>query len=149
MTYQIIYSSESATPMQQDDLEELLEQAQTHNAPRGITGALVYAEGLFLQILEGDRVELQDLMARIVRDVRHETVTVLREGEVPRAVFAGWTMAYVGATAEQVAKWAGFGTTTQTAQSLAEFGQDAQRTAQFVQRILSVLALDGTQSKAV
>ena len=144
MTYQIIYSSESATPMQQDDLEELLEQAQTHNATRGITGALVYAEGLFLQILEGDRVELQDLMARIVRDVRHETVTVL-----PRAVFAGWTMAYVGATAEQVAKWAGFGTTTQTAQSLAEFGQDAQRTAQFVQRILSVLALDGTQSKAV
>ena len=58
-------------------------------------------------------------------------------------------MAYVGATAEQVGKWAGFGTTTQTAQSLAEFGQDAQRTAQFVQRILSVLALDGTQSKAV
>lgn len=148
MTYQIIYSSEAATPMQHDDLEEILEQAQISNAAKGITGALVYADGVFLQILEGDRVKVQDLMAGIVRDLRHETVTVLREGEVPCAVFASWTMAYVSATAEQVAKWAGFSTTTQTPESLAEFGQDAHRTAQFVQSILSVLAADGAQSQA-
>lgn len=148
MTYQIIYSSESATPLQQDDLEEILEQAQIGNAAKGITGALVYADGVFLQILEGDRVKVQDLMARIFRDVRHETVTVLREGEVPAAVFGSWTMAYVSATAEQVAKWAGFSTATQTPESLAEFGQDAHRTAQFVQSILAVLASDGKQGKA-
>ncbi len=147
MTYQIIYSSESATPMQRDDLEDLLEQAQTNNAAKGITGALVYAEGVFLQILEGDRAELQDLMARISRDVRHETVTVLRKGDVPAAVFGNWTMAYVSATAEQVAKWTGVSTATQTPESLLEFGQDAHRTAQFVQRILSVLTPEKTQSK--
>ena len=148
MTYQIIYSSEAATPMQQDDLEDILEQAHNSNAAQGITGALVYAEGVFLQILEGDRLKVQDLMARILRDLRHENVTVLREGDVACAAFGSWKMAYVSATAEQVAQWAGFSSTTQTPESLAEFGQDAQRTAQFVQSILSVLVSESQRTQA-
>ncbi len=91
MTYQIIYSSESATPMQTEDLEEILEHARSSNATNGITGALVYVDGVFLQILEGEIDSLQKLMARIAKDVRHETVTVLKEGEVSSATFTDWT----------------------------------------------------------
>jgi Sensors of blue-light using FAD len=57
VTYQIIYSSEAATPMQTDDLQELLDRSRRSNAAKGITGALIYAEGSFLQILEGDKVQ--------------------------------------------------------------------------------------------
>ena len=87
MTYQIIYSSEASTPMQTDDLEELLGHSRRSNGAKGITGALVYAEGIFMQILEGDRPKLQDLMAKIRKDVRHETVVVLRECEIQSKVF--------------------------------------------------------------
>ena len=59
MTYQIIYSSESSTPMQADDLEYLLAHARRHNAAKEITGALVYADGVFLQILEGDSASVR------------------------------------------------------------------------------------------
>jgi hypothetical protein len=140
MTYQIIYSSESATPMQLDDLEDLLEHARNSNATKGITGALVYVDGVFLQILEGDKRTVEDLLAKISRDVRHETVTVLRKAEAPSAVFKDWKMAYVSATAEQVARWAGLSGTTDIPEILTDMQQDPHRAAQVAQSILSFLA---------
>jgi hypothetical protein len=83
--YQIICSSESSTPMQWGDLEDILEHARIWSASVGITGALVCACGVFLQILEGDRAKVQALMVKIFKDFRHETVTVLRECEIPCA----------------------------------------------------------------
>ena len=144
MAYQIIYSSEASTPMQADDLEEILGHARRSNAARAITGALVYAEGMFLQILEGDKAELQMLMDKIRRDVRHTAVVVLREGEIPTAIFGGWKMAYVGATAHQVAKWAGLGAAIDGAEDTDETSEQEQRTAQFAQDILALLAADAT-----
>jgi len=139
MTYQIIYSSESATPMQMDDLEEILEHARSSNATNGITGALVYVDGVFLQILEGEIASLQKLMARIAKDVRHETVTVLKEGEVSSATFTDWTMAYLSATPEQVAKWAGLRQTTAIPETLTGLQEDPQRVTLVAESILSAL----------
>jgi hypothetical protein len=144
VTYQIIYSSEAATPMQTDDLQELLDRSRRNNAARGITGALIYAEGSFLQILEGDQGQLQDLMTKIRRDVRHESVSVLRESEVPTAIFGSWKMAYVSATPKQVAEWTGVITANDTAESLSETTEEQKRTAQFAQDILSLLVADDT-----
>jgi Sensors of blue-light using FAD len=143
MTYQIIYSSEAATPMQADDLQELLDHARQSNAAKGITGALIYTEGIFLQILEGDKVLLQDLMARIQRDVRHENVVVLRASEVPAAIFGSWKMAYVSATPKQVANWTGGGVANELPDSLRETADEQDRTLQFAQDILSLLVADG------
>lgn len=129
-------------PMQTDDLEELLSHARSRNDAQGITGALVYAEGVFLQILEGEGVQIQALMARIRRDVRHESVIVLREGEIPSAIFGNWKMAYVSATPQQVAKWAGLSVATGSAESVSEIAAEQHRTAQFAQDILSLLVAD-------
>lgn len=130
--------------MQTGDLEELLAHARRSNAAKGITGALVYAEGIFLQILEGDKVRVQDLMAKIRRDVRHGGVIILRESEVPAGIFGSWKMAYVGATSQQVAKWAGLSIVNGTAESLSEAAEEQSRTAQFAQDILSLLVADET-----
>ncbi len=140
MTYQTVYSSESTIPMQSDDLEELLKQARSRNGLQGISGALVYTDGMFLQILEGERVKVLALMASILKDVRHENVTILREGEIPSARFGSWGMAYVSATPEQVAKWAGIGVETGTSEVVNGDGENLRRTAQFVQDIFALLA---------
>jgi Sensors of blue-light using FAD len=142
VTYQIIYSSEAATPMQTEDLQELLDHARRSNAASGITGALIYAEGIFLQILEGDKLLLQDLMAKIRQDVRHESVSVLRESEVPMAAFGSWKMAYVSANSKQVAEWVGASAANDTAESLSETAEEQNRMAQFAQDILSLLVTD-------
>jgi hypothetical protein len=130
--------------MQTDDLQELLEHARRSNAAKGITGALIYAEGTFLQILEGDKELLQDLMARIRRDLRHESVVVLRESEVPTAIFGSWKMAYVSATPKQIAKWVGVNAAIDTTESLSETVEEQNRTVQFAQDILALLVADET-----
>lgn len=140
MTYQIIYSSQSTMPMQSDDLEELLEHARTRNGLQGISGALVYTDGMFLQILEGENVKVRALMAKIRKDVRHEAVTILREGEIVSAQFGSWGMAYVGATPEQAASWAGIRGEAECAEVTRDPSEDLRRTAQFAQDILALLA---------
>lgn len=140
MTYQLIYSSESTTPMQVDDLEEILQQARARNAESGITGALVYLDGVFLQILEGDVKKVKDLMERISRDLRHQEVTVILESDVANAAFQDWKMAYVSATAEQVAEWAGLSRVTAIPTLLRDLRANTQRTLQLTDGILAVLA---------
>jgi len=110
------------------------------NVVRGITGALVYSDGVFLQILEGDRANVQQLMVKILQDLRHGTVTVLQEGEIACAVFGRWQMAYVSATAEQVAAWAGIGVAAEGHEMVSSSGQDPHRAAQFAQSILALLS---------
>ena len=126
--------------MQIEDLEEILEHARRNNSRSGITGALVYVDGVFLQILEGDTKVVQELMAKISRDVRHETVTVLKQGEIPAAIFPDWKMAYVSATSQQVAKWAGLSGTTAIPDILSDMRSDPFKATQVAQSILSVLA---------
>jgi len=142
MTYQIVYSSDATTPMQAEDLEDILQYARKNNAEKGITGALVYIDGVFLQVLEGDATELATLMAKIAKDVRHETVSVLQEGEVPAALFGEWEMAYLSATPQQIAKWAGLPGATELNDVLDDMGQDAAKVALVTQRILATLSDD-------
>ena len=144
MTYQIIYSSESSTPMQLEELDELLEHARSSNSGKGITGALVYVDGIFLQILEGERHSLQELMKKIYDDVRHETVTVLKSGEIPFAAFTDWKMAYISATTEQVARWAGLRGAAALPEILNDMRQDQHKAKQVAASILSVLVAEQT-----
>jgi len=149
MPYRVIYSSESATPMQTDELEDILEGARESNAEVGITGALVYVDGYFLQVLEGEAEDVQELMERIEKDVRHEAVTVLKRGEEPAALFNEWTMAYVSATAEQVAEWAGLGGTTSVPGILAGIQGDPLRVTQLTDHIVQVLASESGKKPKV
>ena len=147
MPYQLIYSSVSTTPLQQEDLEHILTQARSKNARAGITGALAYVDGCFLQVLEGETAAVQQLMARISTDLRHEMVTVLQAGEIAVAAFADWQMAYVSATSAQVAEWAGLSARTELPETLHALRQDRQKTMQVCQRILAVL-MDETQANS-
>jgi len=139
MTYQIIYSSASSTPMQIDELEDLLEQAQANNSITGITGALVYVDGYFLQVLEGEQEAVEKLFATISKDLRHDAVGILQAAHIPTAAFADWKMAYVSATAAQVASWAGLPLTSNPPEVWANIHHDRTRASTVTSGILSLL----------
>ena len=88
---------------------------------------------------------VSSVLAKILRDLRLETVTVLRESEIPSATFGSWKMAFVSATREQVARWAGFSAATSTAEILDDNGQERLRIAQFARDILALLAPEKTE----
>ena len=61
MNFQLIYTSEATDitwpwpEARNETLENILEKSRAKNPINGITGALVYVEGTFLQILEGNK----------------------------------------------------------------------------------------------
>ena len=82
------------------EIQRLLEQSRASNARLGITGALLFNEGRFVQILEGDETPVMALLGDIQRDSRHTDVDVLPPRIVPARSFAEWAMAFVGVSPE-------------------------------------------------
>ncbi len=72
--------------------DELYAQAARFNAQAEITGALLYMDGRWAQILEGDQTAITSLYGRIACDSRHERVTLDYVIETERRLFPDWSM---------------------------------------------------------
>jgi hypothetical protein len=127
MPYQIMYSSQATKPMTVTDLEKILTDARAGNQSRNVTGALVYVDGVFFQILEGDQAVVRDLMANIASDTRHHSVKVFYEAQVDVRAFESWSMAYLGPTAQEMSTWAGLPATATVEEVLADVNRDPDR----------------------
>jgi hypothetical protein len=140
MPYQIMYSSEAKVPLTAAGLEEILVDAREGNQARDVTGALVYVDGVFFQILEGDEGAVRKLMASIASDSRHQSVKVFYEAEVASRAFASWRMAYLAPTAQQMSAWAGLPAATTVGELLADVNRDPQRAPRILVNVLTALA---------
>lgn len=140
MPYQIIYSSQAAEPMTALGLEKILIDARAGNEARGVTGALIYVDGVFLQIIEGDKDVVQGLMASITKDSRHTRVKVFSEMELSEPTFGSWRMAYLNASPEQMSAWAGLPGTTSIESILENMDSDPQRPGRIARGIIKALA---------
>lgn len=95
MHIQLLYVSRAVGPQTSTVTASILTTAQAHNPRHGIGGVLCQGQGLYLQLLEGERSAVNRLFARIVADVRHNDVELLHLKEVERRRFAAWSMAHV------------------------------------------------------
>jgi hypothetical protein len=139
MPYQIMYSSQATKPMTVTDLEKILTDARAGNQARNITGALVYVDGVFFQILEGDEAVLRNLMANIASDSRHRSVKVFYEAQVDAPAFESWSMAYLAPTAQDMAAWAGLPATATVEEVLADVNRDPDRVPRILINALNAL----------
>lgn len=92
--FQLTYQSTAETFITEDDLEAILNSANTINEQHQITGCLVYHEGKFIQILEGDEEAVRKIYSKIIQDNRHHTINLLWECEAENRYFQDWNMAY-------------------------------------------------------
>jgi hypothetical protein len=90
----LVYTSVAAKPFNKESVGVLLERARARNALYGITGMLLLDYGLFLQVLEGHAVDVEEVFASILRDPRHKSIRVLSRQTIEAREFASWTMAY-------------------------------------------------------
>ena len=121
-------------------LEEILEDARTGNHARNVTGVLVYVDGVFFQIIEGDKDIVRKLMANIASDSRHQSVKVFYEAEVDVQAFESWSMAYLSATAEEMSIWLGFPATATVEELLTSVNRDPHRVPRTLIGVLKALA---------
>ena len=76
------------------EVQNILATARKNNAKAGITGALLFNEGLFAQVLEGPLSAIEKIFEAIQRDPRHSDVTVLHSGPAESRDFPAWSMAF-------------------------------------------------------
>lgn len=94
MLFHLIYVSTAVVPMSDEDLVQLLIQSRTRNARNRITGMLLYKDGHFMQVLEGDEADVMKIFADIENDTRHKSVDVLRTEYIQHRDFPDWTMGF-------------------------------------------------------
>ena len=140
MPYRLVYSSEATGEMERADLELMLGESRIRNAKRDITGVLVFVDGVFLQVLEGEKDDVDDLMESIRRDTRHCNIKVFHEEEIERRAFPTWRMAYLSPRAEDVSAWAGLEGATSVESVLATLRGDPNRVPGMLVRLVEALA---------
>jgi len=95
---QIIYVSFATMALKLNSkniIENILKEARDFNGKNDITGQLLYRSGIFVQLLEGDKIQVENLLGKIVLDrKRHENVKVILNQNVTKRIFSNWSMDY-------------------------------------------------------
>ena len=68
---QLVYASSETITFTEDILNALLDKARAKNLENKITGVLIYIQGSFIQLLEGEEPALSETFDRIASDPRH------------------------------------------------------------------------------
>lgn len=89
-----IYSSTATGVFKEDEIPGLLEQIRQANGACGVTGMLLYIEGSFFQVLEGEPAVIDALIQKIQTDPRHARITIIIREPIPERGFREWTMGF-------------------------------------------------------
>ncbi len=87
----LIYMSTAAECVDTQVLQQIASVNTRNNSAEGITGALLFHGGQFIQVLEGPRDAVSRCLQRIMRDERHHDVQLMRCGVVQERQFWEWS----------------------------------------------------------
>lgn len=85
---QLVYASSASKLMSDSDLAEILRVSRRNNEAAEVTGALLYADGTFMQVLEGEPSAVEATYLRVSRDPRHRSSAVMLRAHVETRSFA-------------------------------------------------------------
>ena len=95
MLVRLLYVSKEVAQEPSNFAEVNLAKFRKENELNYITGVLCSGEGLFLQVLEGERSAVNKLYAHICQDIRHSDIELLHYEEIEERVFFSWSMDYI------------------------------------------------------
>jgi hypothetical protein len=102
MLYTILYISNADRAFNNEEVKELVTESRNWNRLHGITGFLAYVEGIldgqtrcqFIQVVEGEKSDMDDVFTIIKEDPRHKDICVLKEGYIKERKFKSWNMGF-------------------------------------------------------
>ncbi|MBO0358481.1 BLUF domain-containing protein [Hymenobacter sp. BT186] len=106
--HHLIYSSSATVPFTDAALQELLTTARANNEQLQVTGVLLYHEGQFMQLLEGEASVIRSLYQVIEQDTRHTGIFKLADKPIEARSFSEWAMAFKPVDAEAFAQLKGY-----------------------------------------
>ncbi len=99
MLFQVLYSSIATEHLGVRVMRELLAHARARNEVLGITGVLIYYPESceIVQVLEGPKPVVLDLLERLRADPRHQRVVVHLEAAIRDRDLGAWPMGFLSA----------------------------------------------------
>lgn len=94
MIFQLVYRSTATGYLTSEELLFMLERSRANNERYQITGLLLYHEGQFLQLLEGDEAAVRERYDVIAPDQRHKWVSLIMTGPNGSRDFPDWSMGF-------------------------------------------------------
>src|ERR1700744_3482092 len=104
----LIYISSATDLMTEAELSALLPEIRERNKTLHVTGLLIYCEGTFIQVIEGEAVTVNKLFKTISKDKRHRNIIVLAEDSLETRNFPDWSMAFTTVNTEECEKLEGY-----------------------------------------
>jgi hypothetical protein len=95
MLIRLIYVSKAVGEPTATLTDSILQTAQAWNTQNDITGVLCEGQGVFLQVLEGERGTVTRLYARIFADARHKDLQLIHCETIAERRYGQWSMARV------------------------------------------------------
>ena len=95
MLVRLLYVSKEIAEQPSQFAESNLDKFRIENKLSEITGVLCSGEGIFLQVLEGERSTVNKLYVTICKDQRHTDIELLHYEEIKDRVFYAWSMDYI------------------------------------------------------
>jgi len=95
MMVRLMYASRATEAARPETMVAILKKSTLNNALTGVTGVLCFSDNIFVQVLEGGRLQVSKLYNRIAQDPRHTDVVLLSYEEIDERRFAGWSMGQV------------------------------------------------------
>ena len=92
--FYLIYVSSAVKLMKDDELLFLLQQSREKNYRLGITGILLYKDGSFMQMLEGEKQTVLELYRTIMSDERHKGLITVMRSDIKGRSFEDWSMGF-------------------------------------------------------
>ena len=123
----IVYVSSAVTPFTHSELTDLLEKSRVNNAGLDVSGMLLYKDGNFMQVLEGEEGAVRTSYDKIARDPRHRGLLVLLQGMLAERQFPDWSMGFRDLKAADVLAVPGYDEFLNTPLTDARFSSDPTR----------------------
>lgn len=87
MIERVVYVSRAAPGIGAREVYDIIRRALNRNGQLGLTGALLFADGTFAQVLEGEGWRVRERLARIMADPRHLDIDVRLQAAVAARAF--------------------------------------------------------------
>jgi hypothetical protein len=136
---QLVYISDARIPISNKEIAGILESSRRSNPGRGITGLLLYCDGIFIQVLEGETEAVEQLYLVICGDPRHSNAEVLGDTIVADRIFGDWAMAYLEPSLDEAKTKVGLDGTLDRQETLRLIGSGETNTEQFLRNFAAAL----------
>lgn len=90
----LIYISSATRDLSEMDLLDLLHQSRDRNKRQNVTGMLLFKDGAFLQVLEGEADDVDEIYASITLDDRNAGNYMVEREEIVERNFTQWSMGF-------------------------------------------------------